>query len=365
MSMKILYDHQAFTMQNYGGISRYFFELTKQFQSNPALTLYSSLLFSNNEFIKGNKVFPSISFFNYINNFQKKIEAMNLLNEVKSRVVFKRNNFDLFHPTYYDTYYLSSKTKKPIVITFHDLIHEKFMQSNRQMLSNKKRVLNRADKIIAVSQNSKNDLMEYYKIPEERIVVVHLASSISAQNSQLQDTPKDDYFLYVGNRNHYKNFIFFAKALAPLLVREPSLFLYCAGGGQFTREEMNVFNQLKIGSKIVSHSGNDENLAKMYSNAIALLFPSLYEGFGLPLVEAMNCGCPIGASQTSSLPEVAKDAALYFNPSDKDSILSVAETLLYKADVRSALKEKGHSRIQDFSWKKTASQTHDVYSSVL
>jgi glycosyltransferase involved in cell wall biosynthesis len=103
----------------------------------------------------------------------------------------------------------------------------------------------------------------------------------------------------------------------------------------------------------------------MYSNAIAFLFPSLYEGFGLPLVEAMNCGCPIGASQTSSLPEVAKDAALYFNPSDKDSILSVAETLVYNADIRSALKERGHARIQDFSWQRTAARTHDVYRSVL
>lgn len=365
MSMRILYDHQAFTMQNYGGISRYFFELTRQFQENPQLNLSGSLIFSNNEFIKKNKIFRSISFLKSVSDFQKKIEVMNLLNEMNSWATFKRNNFDLFHPTYYDPYYLRIKSNKPVIITFHDLIHEKFIQSDSRTLANKKTVLNRADKIIAVSQNSKNDLMEYYNIPERRITVVHLASSIAIQNGQVNEIPKKNYLLYVGNRNHYKNFIFFVKAIAPLLVKEPALSLYCAGGGKFTRDEIKAFYQLKIENKIVSHSGSDENLAKMYSNAIAFLFPSLYEGFGLPLVEAMSCGCPIGASQTSSLPEVAKDAALYFNPSDKDSILSVAESLVYKADVRSALKEKGLSRVQDFSWQKTAAHTQDVYSSVL
>lgn len=365
MNMRILYDHQAFTIQSYGGISRYFFELTRQFQANPELTLYGSLILSNNEFIRDNKIFRSVTFLKGILDFQKKIEAMNLLNELNSWAALKRNNFDLFHPTYYDPYYLKLKTKKPIIITFHDLIHEKFMPSNRQMLANKKSVLNRADKIIAVSKSSKNDLIEYYGIREERITIVHLASSISIQNGQSKEAPKDDYLLYVGNRNHYKNFIFFVKAIAPLLIKEPTLFLYCAGGGKFTREEINVFHQLKIEGKIKSHAGSDESLAKLYSNAIAFLFPSLYEGFGLPLVEAMSCKCPIGASQSSSLPEVAQNAALYFNPSDKDSILSVAETLVYKADVRSALKAQGLLRVQDFSWQKTATGTHDVYSSVL
>ena len=108
-----------------------------------------------------------------------------------------------------------------------------------------------------------------------------------------------------------------------------------------------------------------EDLPALYTGASCFVYPSLYEGFGLPLVEAMSCGCPIGASKTSSLPKIAQDAALYFNPYDKDSILSVAETLVYKADIRAALKEKGLSRVQEFSWQKTAAGTHDVYRSVL
>jgi len=365
--MRILYDHQAFTIQDYGGISRYFFELTRQFNANPELTVIGSLLFSNNEFVKDNSIFQSISFFKSIRRFQKKVEFMNKLNELKSLSMFESKLFDVFHPTYYDPYYLNSKRKKPIVITFYDLIHEKFMKSNTQLLKNKKRVLTNADGIISVSESAKNDLMEYYNIPENKITVVHLASSISFSMpiSQKEDTTDENYLLYIGNRDNYKNFTFFVNAISPLLIKEPDLFLYCAGGGKFTRAETEQFHKLKISRQIKWYSGCDESLTKMYSKALAFIFPSLYEGFGLPMVEAMSCGCPIGASQTSSLPEVSQDAALYFNPYDKDSILSVAETLVYKSDIRSRLKKKGLSRVQEFSWKKTASLTQAVYSSLV
>ncbi len=290
---------------------------------------------------------------------------MNLLNELKSKALLRRDDFDVFHPTYYDPYHLKSKSKKPIVITFHDLIHEKFKRSDHRTLAHKKRVLSLADRIIAVSQSSKNDLMEYYGIEEERITVVHLASSINRCEGVKSEASKIDYLLYVGNRGHYKNFLFFVRAIAPLLIKDRNLFLYCAGGGCFTKEESMLFHELHIENKITLHAGNDTSLTKMYSNAIALFFPSLYEGFGLPLLEAMSCGCPIGASQTSSLPEVANDAALYFDPYDKDSILSVAETLIAKPDIRLTLKQKGFLRAQKFTWTKTAALTHQVYTSVV
>ena len=363
--MRVLYDHQAFTIQDYGGISRYFFELVRQFQINSELTVRGSLLFSNNELIQGNEVFSSTSFFKSFGSFQKKTELMNLLNELKSKALLRRDDFDVFHPTYYDPYHLKSKSKKPIVITFHDLIHEKFKRSDHRTLAHKKRVLSLADRIIAVSQSSKNDLMEYYGIEEERITVVHLASSITRPEDMISEESKNDYLLYVGNRGHYKNFLFFVRAIAPLLIKDRNLFLYCAGGGCFTKEESMLFHELHIENKITLHAGNDTSLTKMYSNAIALFFPSLYEGFGLPLLEAMSCGCPIGASQTSSLPEVANDAALYFDPYDKDSILSVAETLIAKPDIRLTLKQKGFLRAQKFTWTKTAALTHQVYTSVV
>jgi glycosyltransferase involved in cell wall biosynthesis len=364
MNMRILYDHQAFTIQEYGGISRYFYELVRHFRAVPGLKISSSLLFSNNEYIKRNKVVDSISFFRGI-NFQRMTEVMNLLNEVKSLTEYKSDNFDIFHPTYYDPYFLKVKNKKPIIITFHDLIHEKFKQYDHRSLAHKKSVLSRADKIITISNNSKIDLMEYYSIPEERVTIIPLASSITIMDDVGKNETNDDYVLYVGNRAHYKNFIFFVRAIAPLLKKEINLFLYCAGGGKFTKAEHMLFQELKISGKVKLRSGSDESLRAIYTNAIAFLFPSIYEGFGLPLLEAMNCGCPIGTSQTSSLPEVAGDAALYFNPYDKESILSVTETLVTKSHIRSALREKGFLRAKEFTWQKTANLTHDVYKSLM
>jgi len=361
--MRIQYDHQAFSIQEYGGISRYFYELVNQLQGNPHVQVFNSLLFSNNEYIKQNKLVRSIPFFKCI-NLQKKIETMIMLNEFKSMVAYKRGEFDVFHPTYYHPYYLSAKSKKPIIVTFHDLIHEKFKQYDLATLSNKRKVLLRADQIIAVSQSSKNDLIEHFSIAPERIKVIHLASSLTP-SADVNVNPQGSYFLYVGGRNDYKNFMFFVGAIAPLLKKRPDLFLYCAGGGKFTKEECTLFRELKVEHKIKFYPGTDESLKKLYSNALSFFFPSIYEGFGIPLLEAMNCGCPVAASQTSSLPEVSGDAALYFDPYCKESILDVAQRLTDSSHLRETLRQKGFLRAKEFSWQKTASMTYDLYKTVV
>ncbi len=363
--MKILYDHQAFTIQEYGGISRYYFELALHFQNIPDADLSSSLLFSNNEYIKGNGVISSWPFFKNL-KFQKKIEVMQLINSVKSKIDYKLNDFDIFHPTYYDPYYVTSKIKQPIVITFHDLIHEKFKRYDRKTLADKKKVLGRADKIIAISQNSKNDLIEYYSIPENRIDVIYLASDFTSNTNDLMNSSNNEnYILYVGGRNHYKNFTFFVKAIASLLVDNSNLYLYCVGGDTFKKDEYKLLKDLHIEAKVKFYTGTDTNLQVYYSNALAFFFPSQYEGFGIPLLEAMGCGCPIGASETSSFPEIAGDAALYFDPYCAESIFSVAERLVAEPIMRAELARKGLLRSQHFSWQETVRKTYNLYKSLL
>lgn len=361
--MRILYDHQAYTIQEYGGISRYFYELTHQLRIGSNIEILNSLFLSNNVYIKENGAIKSTPFLKGI-KFWKKTQIMLWINELKSSVAFNDDKFDIFHPTYYDTYYLKLKSKKPIVITFHDLIHEKFMQYDLQTLANKKRVLNRADAIITISQNSKNDLMEYYRIPEKRINVISLASSFFS-NENTEKIIKDNYILYVGGRNQYKNFNFFVKSIASLLLKSPDLNLYCAGGGSFTKEENILLHELRISKKVKQYSVSDDGLKQFYSGALAFLFPSIYEGFGIPLLEAMNCGCPIGASHTSSLSEVAGDAAFYFDPYDHNSILSATETLVNNQGIQSTLKRNGYKRAKEFSWAKTAELTARVYQGLL
>jgi glycosyltransferase involved in cell wall biosynthesis len=254
---------------------------------------------------------------------------------------------------------------KPIVLTFHDVIHEKFMTHDTKTLANKKRALQRADKIIAVSESTKCDIGNYYSIPEKKIVVIPLASSIASAGTLIGGEPRERYLLFVGGRQLYKNFSFFVAAIASLLAKDHRLFLYCAGGGVFTKEERKLFHTMDIQSKVKYFAGTDENLKKCYSGALAFIFPSLYEGFGMPLLEAMSCGCPIGASQTSSFPEVAGSASLYFDPTDRDSILEVVEALVSDKTVRMRLSRCGLERAKSFSWRSTALQTEKVYRGLI
>jgi glycosyltransferase involved in cell wall biosynthesis len=102
-------------------------------------------------------------------------------------------------------------------------------------------------------------------------------------------------------------------------------------------------------------------LATLYMNAVAFVFPSRYEGFGIPVLEAFQCGCPLIASNVSSLPEIAADAAIYFDPTDKESLRNAVEIVIHDRDMRNALVNKGYLRARDFSWEKVAQQTKDLY----
>lgn len=360
--MKVLFDHQTFAHQEYGGISRYFYELAVRLHGQPNMEVDSSIAFSNNDYIRGSDILPSRQFFPK-NTFKGKQRLMLFIDEQKSKRIYKNGDFDIFHPTYYDTYYVNYPKRKPVVVTCLDMIHEKFIKEDVRTAASKKTVLTKADHVVAISQSTKNDLMEYYKIPDAKISVTYLASSLKSSASATK--PGEMFFLYVGKRTLYKNFIFFLKAIAPVLLRYPDLQVYCAGGGAFDKEELSVFKELKVENRLKLFSGSDESLQKLYSTALAFFYPSLYEGFGIPIVEAMSCGCPVAVSNTSSLPEVAGDAALYFDPNDAASIYAAAEALVSNPAVRSKLIEDGFRRAQLFSWEKTAEVTHAVYSQLI
>ena len=361
--MKVLFDHQTFTHQEYGGISRYFFELATRLQTYPDVDVTSSILFSNNDYIQGSSALPSRLFFRD-RNFKGKKRLMMLLNEMRSLRAYRQEAFDIFHPTYYDLYYMKAPKRAPVVVTCLDMIHEKFMPEDTVTAHNKKVSMNRADKIFAISQSTKNDIMEFYGIEDKKISVTYLASSLGKPERLKQASGADRFFLYVGKRNLYKNFFPFVKAIAPLLLN-PDVYLYCAGGGALEKDEQVFLRELKIENKVRLFPGSDESLAKLYSTAVAFIYPSLYEGFGIPVLEAMNCGCPVAVSNTSSLPEVAGDAALYFDPNNIDSVRAAAETFLEKPQVREAMIARGFERAKLFSWDETARVTHSIYKTLV
>lgn len=360
--MKILFDHQTFTQQEFGGISRYFFELIKGLNEIEGVKTNCPLVFSNNEYINNSPYFSKSNFFKG-KKLKGKIRLMNYVNTAYSSLKLRLSDYEIFHPTYYDTYYLKKSVKSPIIITCLDLIHEKFITEDTATILKKEVVLRRADVIIAISESTKRDLISIYGLPSDKIRVIHLANSLSSP--RLSDIyPGPPYLLYVGMRNLYKNFTFFLHAITPIL-RNEDVILICAGGGEFTKEELSLMEKLNVIDKVKHERASDHNLQKLYSNAIAFIYPSKYEGFGIPVLEAMACGCPVVCSNTSSLPEVGGDAALYFDPDDMNSIYQTVLNVTNNSIQRELMKKSGLYRVTSFSWDKTVYKTLALYKSLV
>jgi len=367
--MKILFDHQCFVQQQYGGISRYYFHLIKELNRLQNVNVDITIKYSNNFYLKESKENNVKPFFPRT-NFSGKITLLDRINRVSAVSKLKKAKYDIFHPTYYNPYFLKYLNGKPFIITVYDSMHEKYpeiMQSVDRTLEYKKYLLSKANFIIAISNNTKNDLIKFYNIPDEKIKVVYLAASVNKQmavDKEKLDLP-EKYILYVGKRDYYKNFNKFLIAVEPLLINNPELYLIAAGGGKFNNEELKLFESKKLLNKILYRNADDSFLASLYSNAAAFIFPSLYEGFGIPALEAMNCGCPVIMSNTSSLPEVGGDAAIYFDPTNTDDMRHKIEAVIFSNDLRNNIVKKSEKQRQKFSFEKTAIQTLELYRQFL
>jgi glycosyltransferase involved in cell wall biosynthesis len=297
------------------------------------------------------------------------------INQSEAVRLLKTQNFDIFHPTEYNPYFLKHLQKKPYVLTVHDMIHELYPTyfSPRDPTSQwKKNLIEHADAIIAISENTKKDILKFSNAKPDRISVIYHGNPFEFQEKTnkltiLQNLPlcKKSYLLFVGSRTHYKNFVFFIIAIAELLKKDMNLHVCCAGGGPFTVRERKILKKLCIHSNVHAVNTNDSIMPHLYANARAFIFPSLYEGFGFPLLEAFSCGCPVVASNTSSLPEIGGNAALYFDPRDPGSLVHALESVMTDDQVREIFVRKGLLRVNEFSWEKTAQDTKKVYENVL
>lgn len=367
--MKILFDHQIFTNQQFGGISRYFFELLKRLDGKPNMFKVGTY-FSNNAYY--NKSFnPELSSFLSKYNFRGKYRLTKYVNQKYSTISIKSSEYDIFHPTYYDPYFLKYINNKPFVVTFHDMIHEKFsnkfseLKSDTTIYDNKKRLLEESSKVIAISETTKNDIINIFGIDKEKIEVIYHGNSLSNRFVIKNRIIDEDYILFVGNRGSYKNFVFLVTAIVDLLIKN-NLTLICAGGGTFTNHEISILQSLKIHNKVIfKQILNDDILTNYYEHALFFCFPSLYEGFGIPVLESFACECPVLLSNGGALPEIGADGALYFDPTDLNSLYTQALNLLSDETLRKKLIEKGNSQVRKFSWDKTYQNHLKVYESVI
>lgn len=368
--MTILLDPQIYYHQDYGGISRYYTEifeiLNKKKESEIILPVFVSSNIYLNESNLINKIeklkyFAIVLLFSFGIITPVKIKKASIS---KLRKSISRQKYHLFIPTYYDPYFLEYIGQKPFVLTVYDMIHEIFphyFKYDVATVKNKLLLMEKATKIIAVSENTKKDILRIYpQIDSSKIEVIYHGCSISV-NENLQLNLPSKYILFVGSRLIYKNFILLVNSLKCTLLKDTDLFLVCAGGGEFSEEENHLIVQLGLRDKIVYRNFQEEELGGYYKNAICFVFPSLYEGFGLPILESMACGCPIVLSNSSAFPEVAGQAGIYFENNNSEDLKEKVERVINDVDFRNDFKRKGLLQVQKFTWSEMAEKCYDLY----
>jgi glycosyltransferase involved in cell wall biosynthesis len=372
--MKILFDPQIFYQQRFGGISRYYAEVISVLKTQPGVEAMLPLGYNENfhaqelalsqESRMMRSLFKTLASLNISSRSLQGKRAKKLLDRAVQHF-----RFGLYVPTYYDTSFLQRISGKPFVLTVYDMIHELFPEyyvtQSLTIVQDKLLLMEKAAKIIAISHSTKADIIRLYpQIPASRIEVVHLASSISLDAATKPGLP-EKYVLFVGERANYKNFATLLTAMVPLLEQDPLLVLLCAGGNSFKEEEKVTMKRLGVEKQVMQLPFKENELANFYANACCFVFPSLYEGFGIPVLEAMRCGCPVVLGNHSSFTEVAGDAGVYADVRSADDLQNKIGLLLTNNTARHNFAAKGLVQAARFSWRTTAEQCLQVYEAAI
>lgn len=379
--MKVLYDHQAFTMQHFGGVSKCFCELllhrpvdmdidiaVKQTNNTHLIDskLVEGLIHPTMDFQTFAKRFPFIAkhkIYQLLNTLSL-IKGSEFLNKEESIRKIKDNNYDVFHATFFDDYFLPYIGDKPFVITVHDMMPEIFPDYFRKPnpeTKRKKELCEKAAAVIAVSENTKKDLIRIMDIPEEKIHVVYHGGPKVTEKFSLP-LIDGDYFLYVGQRDAYKNFHQTLLDFSLFHKRFPQVKLVCTGK-PFTLIENTWIADLGLENNVVYFRPSDLEILNFYHYAIAFIYPSLYEGFGMPILEAFSCGCPVLLNKKSCFPEIAGDGAMYFESDQGGSNLTIEliRTYLMTDREKKEIIKNGYKRLQKYSWNLSADKLAYIY----
>jgi glycosyltransferase involved in cell wall biosynthesis len=357
--IKVFFDHQKFTTQRYGGISRYFANVIEAMKPNPEFDYGLGFLYSKNHYIRGERqpLRPASALL-------QRESVIYWLNEQYCRFKIGQGDFDVLHPTYYADYYIG-KTKKPLVVTIHDMTYERLPEYfwDHDPLTYYKRLnIEHADHIIAISETTKQDLLRYSNADPSKISVVY--HGIDLDQPLLTDKVAalpETYLLFVGDRGGYKNFYLFLNAFKELAARYPELEVVLTGGGKPGIADREFIARLGLESKVHHVNVTDKELNYLYQNALLFVYPSLYEGFGLPILEAFKAGCPVLLSDTPCFREIGSDATAFFDARSMDALITAIEGLIFDANARKELVERGNVRIKDFPLDKSIAETLDVY----
>ena len=334
-------DDIIFNIQKFGGVTTYWRELTSRLPAFvPGEIIHSS----------GNKLM---------------------------RVYSPKSSAKVFHSSHFRV--TSSRGVKNVT-TIYDLIYEKKMARGRGRLLNlyeRKKSVKYADAIVCISESTRRDLYEYYGnlIGSKPVHVIHLGCNFSPLKSLGQESllarsdflkmrlSEGQFFLYVGGRSGYKNFDLLLKAFVAGNFSSQGFSLICTGA-KFNADELEQIKNLKLEKAIFSIGLVDEaSLGGLYSVARALVYPSIYEGFGLPPLEAMAMGCPVICANASSLPEVVGTSGILVDPYSVEELADAMRTVLLES-VRAKFSKAGVERAKAFDWNESAARHAKVYESL-
>lgn len=377
--MKILYDYQAFDIQRSGGVSNVFAMLTEEMKKKAEIGIgfastenvymlaqgYPTKEYTLQRLIKSGKINPDLK----VSDVDWKE-----VNQIASKNAIKRNDYDVFHPTHYKPYFLEYLTK-PYVVTIHDLAFERlrdYIQFNEQMckddFKNREEIMLMASKVVAISEATKKDIMDIYKVPEKKIEVVYNAYRELPEDYQYTKVFDFPYILFVGTRQgplNYKCFIPFFNQIVPFLKEHKEFKLVCTGQ-KFTTFERDMFRQYGLEDRVVNKYATENELNSLYHYAFCFVFPSEFEGFGLPILEAYKNDCLTLLNDIPVFHEVAGDCGIYFDIKDGKTLNERLEELYVTSEeARNELIMKQKERLPLFTAEKMAEGYINVYKSVI
>lgn len=366
--VKIHFDNQIFRLQKYGGISRYFVRLAEQLLSmNQSPKILGG--FHINAYLRD--LDSSIAKGFYVDKYPK--GTIRLLRD-SGKWINKGYSFlakpDIVHETYFSAAPVLRGGKRR-VITEYDSLHELYpdlFPQNQIKTQEKKIAFERSDLVLAISHQTKSDMMEFFDLPEDKIQVTHLAADPKIEDHLIEypESSGRPFLLFVGIRLKHKNFERFVRAFAASDRMKSELDLVVFTPFPFSQEEYQLFKEIGLTADQVKRvSGDDHKLFGYFKTARAFVYPSLYEGFGIPPLEAMTYDCPVVCSNNSSLPEVVGDAALTFDPSTIEEMTTQMEKMAFEDSLRTYFIQKGKERRALFSWEKTAKETLHHYQSLV
>ena len=358
--LRVRFSPDIFRTQAYGGVSRYITELHRGLVGRGVDSRVVAGLHVNS-YLRG---LPRS--YGLDANWVRPRRARQALTKVTDRALerlwcSRLDRTTIWHKTMFDRHIPEGPR---LAVTVYDMIHERYPEQfgSRDVIPSSKRPwCEAADVVFAISSTTRDDLLDRFGLPEDKVVVTPLGVTTVEPAPGPLPFAEPPWFLYVGERTKpYKNW---QAVLGALTALGPGFRLACFGPPA-TAAELDLLATRGLADQVRFVGGDDRDLARMYRAASALVYPSRFEGFGLPPLEAMAQGCPVVASRAGAIPEVLGDAAVFFDPTDVDDLSAALGQILNDPDRTQGLRSRGYSQAATFTWQRTVETTLGTYRAV-